>query len=124
VGDSLGVSLEGAPPGHSTVSRKRRLVDLETHRTVFTWVLAVPEYGRLGEGQDDRYRRHDARSERDIALHRATVVKFCDILGVTPMRDRTLTQQAPGVVGACASERRRSAPGVDMASGSDRNVAA
>ncbi len=32
---------------------------------------AVPEHGRLGEGQDDRHRRDDARSQRGVAQHRA-----------------------------------------------------
>ena len=31
---------------------------------------AVPEHGRLGQGQDDRHRRHDARSQRGVAQHR------------------------------------------------------
>jgi transposase len=35
----LGLSLAEAPPDHSTISRTRRLIDLETHRAVFTWVL-------------------------------------------------------------------------------------
>jgi transposase len=38
--DFLGLSLSEAPPDHSTISRTRRLIDLETHRAVFTWVLA------------------------------------------------------------------------------------
>ena len=42
--DFLGLTLPEAPPDHSTISRTRRLIDLETHRAVFTWVLA-----RLGE---------------------------------------------------------------------------
>ena len=37
--DFLGVGLEQAPPDHSTMSRTRRVIDLETHRAVFTWVL-------------------------------------------------------------------------------------
>jgi transposase len=37
--DFLGVGLDSAPPDHSTISRTRRLIDLETHRAVFTWVL-------------------------------------------------------------------------------------
>jgi transposase len=37
--DFLGVGLEAAPSDHSTISRTRRLVALETHRAVFTWVL-------------------------------------------------------------------------------------
>jgi transposase len=35
----LGLELHEAPPDHSTVSRTRRLIDLETHRAVFSWVL-------------------------------------------------------------------------------------
>jgi len=34
----LRVALDEAPPDHSTISRTRRLIDLETHRGVFTWV--------------------------------------------------------------------------------------
>ena len=33
------VSLDAAPPDHSTVSRTRRRIDVETHLAVFTWVL-------------------------------------------------------------------------------------
>ena len=35
----LDVSLDEAPPDHSTVSRTRRRIDVETHSAVFTWVL-------------------------------------------------------------------------------------
>ena len=35
----LDVALAEAPPDHSTVSRTRRRIDLETHEAVFTWVL-------------------------------------------------------------------------------------
>ncbi len=37
--DFVGLGLEEAPPDHSTISRTRRLIDLEAHRAVFTWVL-------------------------------------------------------------------------------------
>src|SRR6266704_2534533 len=37
----LRVGLEESPPDHSTISRTRRLMDVETHREVFTWVLGV-----------------------------------------------------------------------------------
>ena len=37
--DFLGLVLPEAPPDHSTVSRTRRLIDLETHEAVFTWML-------------------------------------------------------------------------------------
>jgi len=35
----LGLVLPEAPPDHSTISRTRRLIDLETHEAVFTWML-------------------------------------------------------------------------------------
>ena len=35
----LGLVLPNAPPDHSTISRTRRLIDLETHEAVFTWML-------------------------------------------------------------------------------------
>ena len=44
----LRLGLEEAAPDHSTISRTRRVIDVETHRAVFTWVqqrLAVA--GRL-----------------------------------------------------------------------------
>ena len=37
--DFLGLVLPEAPPDHSTISRTRRLIDLETHHAVFTWIL-------------------------------------------------------------------------------------
>src|SRR5207244_6745172 len=32
------LALQEAAPDHSTISRTRRLIDIETHRAVFTWV--------------------------------------------------------------------------------------
>jgi transposase len=37
----LGIGLEEYTPDHSTISRTRRLIDLETHREVFGWVLSM-----------------------------------------------------------------------------------
>ena len=34
----VGLGLEATAPDHSTLSRTRRLIDVETHRAVFTWV--------------------------------------------------------------------------------------
>ena len=39
------------PPDHSTISRTRRLIDVETHREVFTWVLGVLAAKGLLKGQ-------------------------------------------------------------------------
>ena len=35
----LQLELQDAAPDHSTISRTRRLIDLETHTAVFTWIL-------------------------------------------------------------------------------------
>jgi transposase len=37
----LGFELGQATPDHSTISRTRRLIDVETHRKVFLWVLGM-----------------------------------------------------------------------------------
>src|SRR3989441_9144685 len=34
----LRLPVDEPPPDHSTISRTRRLIELETHRAVFTWV--------------------------------------------------------------------------------------
>jgi transposase len=37
----LGIGIDEQTPDHSTISRTRRLIDLETHRKVFFWILEV-----------------------------------------------------------------------------------
>jgi transposase len=37
----LQISLDKSTPDHTTISRTRRLIDLETHQEVFIWVLRV-----------------------------------------------------------------------------------
>src|SRR6266851_1175059 len=43
--------LDEATPDHSTISRTRRLIDLETHRAVFTWILQVLATADLVKGK-------------------------------------------------------------------------
>jgi transposase len=66
----MGLVLPEAPPDHSTISRTRRLIDLEAHEAVFTWMLQ-----RLADAgwsrQDRRHRRDDAGGECRAAQHRA-----------------------------------------------------
>ena len=40
-GSSLRIGLDEETPNHSTISRTRRLIDVETHRNVFLWVLGL-----------------------------------------------------------------------------------
>ena len=37
----LGIGLDEQTPDHSTISRTRRLIDVETHRKVFLWILEL-----------------------------------------------------------------------------------
>lgn len=46
----LGLALHEAPPDHSTISRTRRLIDLETHQAVFVWVLEALAAAKLLKG--------------------------------------------------------------------------
>jgi transposase len=47
----LGVGLAGHVPDYSTVSRTRRLIDLETHAEVFSWMLRVLGAAGLIDGK-------------------------------------------------------------------------
>jgi len=47
----LGLELDEAAPDHSTISRTRRLIDVETHQRVFTWVLERLAKGGLLVGK-------------------------------------------------------------------------
>ena len=47
----LGLGLDEATPEHTTISRTRRLIDLETHRAVFTWILQVLATADLIKGK-------------------------------------------------------------------------
>ena len=47
----LGLGLDETPPEHSTISRTRRLIDVETHRTVFTWIRQVLATADLIKGK-------------------------------------------------------------------------
>jgi transposase len=47
----LDIALDESPPDHSTLSRTRRLIDVETHREVFTWVLRILAEQGLLQGQ-------------------------------------------------------------------------
>jgi transposase len=56
-GDSLsirefvGIPLDEGAPDHTTVSRTRRLIDLETHRQVFAWVVELLADAGLVKGK-------------------------------------------------------------------------
>src|SRR5256886_16352293 len=47
----LDVGLKEMPPDHSTLSRTRRLIDVETHQAVFRWVLELLAEKNLLKGK-------------------------------------------------------------------------
>lgn len=47
----LDLELVEGTPDHSTISRTRRLIDLETHREVFTWILKRLAEAKLVDGK-------------------------------------------------------------------------
>src|SRR5438128_7999371 len=47
----VGIALDEYTPDHSTISGTRRLIDLDTHREVFSWVLGVLADRGLLQGQ-------------------------------------------------------------------------
>src|SRR5713101_6480661 len=47
----LGIGLEEPTPDHSTISRTRRLIDIDRHREVFAWVLGLLAERGLLKGQ-------------------------------------------------------------------------
>ena len=47
----VGIALDEYTPDHSTISRTRRLIALDTHREVFGWVLGVLADRGLLKGQ-------------------------------------------------------------------------
>src|SRR5246500_2940671 len=44
------IALDESVPDHSTISRTRRLMDVETHQAVFQWVLQVLAEKKLLKG--------------------------------------------------------------------------
>src|SRR5206468_1680925 len=57
----VGLGLDAAAPDHSTISRTRRLIDVETHRAVFTWVQE--RLGSRREDHEDEGRAHAPRAQ-------------------------------------------------------------
>ena len=51
LGHFLGLELSERTPEHSTLSKTRKRIDLETHRAVFQWVLTVLAKSKLLKGK-------------------------------------------------------------------------
>jgi transposase len=69
--DFLGVALGDAPPDHSTIPRTRRLIDVDTHREVFTWVLERLAAVGLVKGKTIGIDATTLEANAALAQHRA-----------------------------------------------------
>lgn len=69
----VGIGLEEYTPDHSTISRTRRLIDLDTHREVFGWVLSLLADRGLLKGSGSRSMRQRWRpTQRCVRSNDAT----------------------------------------------------
>src|SRR5712691_10121008 len=78
----VGIGLDEYTPDHSTISRTRRLIDVDTHREVFVWVLACWRIAGYCKGSGSRLmRRRWRRTQRCARLCGGTRVRvtrsFC-----------------------------------------------
>src|SRR5206468_3717804 len=106
----LRVGLEESPPDHSTISRTRRLIDVETHREVFTWVLGVLAKKGLLKGKtlgiDATTLEANAAFADDCAAgHRRRVPGISEAAGAG-IRDRDADAGTVGAAGSQAGAQR------------------
>jgi transposase len=107
--DVLGLALHDAPPDHSTISRTRRLIDLDTHREVFTWVLE--HLATVGLVKGKTIGIDATTSEANAALRsivrRDTGESYQDFLTKWPNRRASRRPRGPRWRGWIGSGRRR-----------------
>ena len=68
----LDFALHEVPPDHSTLSRTRRLIDVETHQAVFTWVLQRLADAHLVEGHTIGIDATTLEANAAMRTHRAS----------------------------------------------------
>ena len=66
----LGYEIDEPTPDHSTISRTRRLIDLQTHQEVFQWVLKLLAKQGLVDGKTGGDRLDHAGGQRGDEEHR------------------------------------------------------
>jgi len=102
----LGIGLDEPTPDHSTISRTRRLIDVETHQSVFSWVLEVVAKEGLVKGNTIGI---DATTLEANAALRSIVRRdngetYEEFLKKLGSRDRDADQRTVGEDGSEAEE--------------------
>jgi len=103
----LGLPMSKNPPDHSTLSRTRRLLHLETHHRVFLWVLAVLTKSNLVQGKTVGV---DATTLEANAAMRSIVRRddgHADVRGPCETRPQTAEEGQEQEVGPPRGPRRR-----------------
>ena len=122
----LDLDVTEAPPNHSTLSRTRRLIDVETHVAVFTWVLERLAGAGLGRGRRSAsMRRRWKRTRRCGAssggipgnLTRRSCVSWRRHRGLRRRRERSWR----GLTGLGRTGRRRTKRGSLRRTGTRRS---
>jgi hypothetical protein len=102
------VGLDESVPDHSTISRTRRVMDVETHQAVFQWVLAVLAEKKLLKGTTNRGGRDDAGSQCgaavDCAARHRRALRGAPHQAGQRKRDRDAYQRAVSKAGSHAAE--------------------
>ena len=106
----LELDMTEAAPDHSTLSRTRRRIDVETRGGVHVGAGAGVG-SRSGAGEDGRHRRDDAGSERSDAEHRASghggIVRGVRAAAGGGIGDRDADAGGVGTVRPVAEKTRR-----------------
>ena len=106
---AMGFELHQTTPDHTTILRTRRLIDIDTHRTVFTWVLGMLAEEGLLKGrvaidgttlEANAALRSIVRRETDVAYE-----EFLDRAGER-IRNRDAHARATGETGSQAAAQR------------------
>ena len=105
----LGIGIDEHTPDHSTISRTRRLIDVETHRKVFFWMLEWLRDQGLREGQDGGDRCDHAGGQRGDAFDRAAGQRR-ELRGISErvgegIGNRNADARRSGAVGSHAEEQ-------------------
>src|SRR6266581_6056825 len=103
----VGIGLDEYTPDHSTISRTRRLIDLDTHREVFGWVLGVLADRGLLKGQ--RIAIDATTLEANAAMRSIVRRDTGELRGVSARAGQGLGHhdadaRRPGAVGSQAQE--------------------
>jgi transposase len=100
----VGIALDEVTPDHSTISRTRRLIDLDTHAAVFAWVLDVLRGLIVGKRVAIDATTLEANAAMRLIVRRDTGASYNEFLTGQDLWDRDADARRSGTVGPQAQE--------------------